>query len=262
MGGSSPERAMRELLRQGTASRVGLDELARKVAQRRRELLAEALARRHARGGAPAARRGRAGRAQAARPGPRRRRPVRRDAHGRAAGLPGGGGHRAGRLPLAQRRRPREVRADQGPPRARAARPALRGDEAGPRERHPRGPRARRADAPRPQRPPRRARPGGRHHRAVPRLHGPARRLLPRAAGDRRRAGRRAGRACGRRPAHARLDDARTARRARRAVDAGVRLTRAHGPAVGTGRRPAGAPPGRGLGRVGAVRRAAGAGPR
>jgi len=39
MGGSSPERAMRELLRQGTASRVGLDELARKVAQRRRELL-------------------------------------------------------------------------------------------------------------------------------------------------------------------------------------------------------------------------------
>src|SRR5688572_9253656 len=39
MGGSSPERAMRELLRQGTASRGGLDELARKVAQRRRELL-------------------------------------------------------------------------------------------------------------------------------------------------------------------------------------------------------------------------------
>ena len=39
MAGTSPERAMRELLRQGTASRVGLDELARKVAQRRRELL-------------------------------------------------------------------------------------------------------------------------------------------------------------------------------------------------------------------------------
>ncbi len=39
MAGSSPERAMRELLRQGTASRVGLDELARQVAQRRRELL-------------------------------------------------------------------------------------------------------------------------------------------------------------------------------------------------------------------------------
>lgn len=41
MAGVSPERAMRELLRQGTASRVGLDELARQVAQRRRELLRE-----------------------------------------------------------------------------------------------------------------------------------------------------------------------------------------------------------------------------
>ena len=39
MAGVSPERAMRELLRQGTQSRVGLDELARQVAQRRRELL-------------------------------------------------------------------------------------------------------------------------------------------------------------------------------------------------------------------------------
>ena len=39
MAGSSPERAMRELLRQGTAYRVGLDELARQVAQRRREPL-------------------------------------------------------------------------------------------------------------------------------------------------------------------------------------------------------------------------------
>ncbi|HET6968626.1 MAG TPA: VWA domain-containing protein [Ornithinibacter sp.] len=46
MAGVSPERAMRELLRQGTASRVGLDELARQVAQRRRELLRE-----HALGG-------------------------------------------------------------------------------------------------------------------------------------------------------------------------------------------------------------------
>ena len=39
MAGVSPERAMRELLRQGTHRRVGLDELARQVAQRRRELL-------------------------------------------------------------------------------------------------------------------------------------------------------------------------------------------------------------------------------
>ncbi len=41
MAGTSPERALRELLRQGTSSRVGLDELARRVAERRRELLAK-----------------------------------------------------------------------------------------------------------------------------------------------------------------------------------------------------------------------------
>ncbi len=39
MAGYSPERAMRELLRQGTRDRTGLDELARQVAERRRELL-------------------------------------------------------------------------------------------------------------------------------------------------------------------------------------------------------------------------------
>ena len=39
MAGYSPERAMRELLRQGTRDRVGLDDLARRVAERRRELL-------------------------------------------------------------------------------------------------------------------------------------------------------------------------------------------------------------------------------
>jgi uncharacterized protein with von Willebrand factor type A (vWA) domain len=46
MAGYSPERAMRELLRQGTRDRTGLDELARQVAERRRELL-----RRHSLGG-------------------------------------------------------------------------------------------------------------------------------------------------------------------------------------------------------------------
>jgi uncharacterized protein with von Willebrand factor type A (vWA) domain len=39
MAGSSPERAMREFLRRGGESQRGLDELARQVAQRRRELL-------------------------------------------------------------------------------------------------------------------------------------------------------------------------------------------------------------------------------
>ncbi|QIM19995.1 VWA domain-containing protein [Phycicoccus sp. HDW14] len=39
MAGYSPERAMRELLRQGTRDQSGLDELARRVAERRHELL-------------------------------------------------------------------------------------------------------------------------------------------------------------------------------------------------------------------------------
>ncbi len=39
MAGSSPERAMREFLRRGGRDQVGLDDLARRVAQRRQELL-------------------------------------------------------------------------------------------------------------------------------------------------------------------------------------------------------------------------------
>jgi uncharacterized protein with von Willebrand factor type A (vWA) domain len=39
MSGYSPERAMRELLRQGTREQSGLDDLARRVSERRRELL-------------------------------------------------------------------------------------------------------------------------------------------------------------------------------------------------------------------------------
>ncbi|MCW2814767.1 MAG: von Willebrand factor, type [Nocardioides sp.] len=41
MAGYSPERAMREFLRRGGRDQAGLDELARKVAERRRELLRE-----------------------------------------------------------------------------------------------------------------------------------------------------------------------------------------------------------------------------
>ncbi|MEO7421531.1 MAG: VWA domain-containing protein [Ornithinibacter sp.] len=41
MAGASPERAMRELLRQGSPGRTGLDDLAFQVAERRRELLRE-----------------------------------------------------------------------------------------------------------------------------------------------------------------------------------------------------------------------------
>ncbi|MBW9206663.1 VWA domain-containing protein [Mumia sp. zg.B17] len=39
MAGSSPERAVREVLRRGTNGQAGLDDLARRVAQRRRDLL-------------------------------------------------------------------------------------------------------------------------------------------------------------------------------------------------------------------------------
>ena len=39
MAGYSPERAMREFLRRGGRDQTGLDELARRVAERRRELL-------------------------------------------------------------------------------------------------------------------------------------------------------------------------------------------------------------------------------
>ncbi|HSO01386.1 MAG TPA: hypothetical protein VLS46_02565, partial [Gaiellaceae bacterium] len=39
MAGSSPERAMREFLRRGGQDRTGLDDLARRVAERRREIL-------------------------------------------------------------------------------------------------------------------------------------------------------------------------------------------------------------------------------
>ena len=41
MGGRSPERAMREFLRRGAEGRRGLDDLARRVAERRRELLSK-----------------------------------------------------------------------------------------------------------------------------------------------------------------------------------------------------------------------------
>jgi uncharacterized protein with von Willebrand factor type A (vWA) domain len=39
MGGASPERAMREYLRRGSRDQLGLDDLARRVSERRRELL-------------------------------------------------------------------------------------------------------------------------------------------------------------------------------------------------------------------------------
>ena len=51
MAGYSPERAMREFLRRGNQDRTGLDDLARRVAEKRRELTAQAQPRRHPPGG-------------------------------------------------------------------------------------------------------------------------------------------------------------------------------------------------------------------
>ena len=41
MAGTSPERAMREFLRRGGRETTGLDDLARRIAEKRRDLLAD-----------------------------------------------------------------------------------------------------------------------------------------------------------------------------------------------------------------------------
>ena len=126
-----------------------------------------------------------------------------------------GRGQRAVRLRLAEPRGARGLRADQGPARPRDARPALRRHEAGARERHRRGPRSRSTRCS-----PtstscsskHRARRG--HRPGLRRVHGQARRLLPREPAEHRRADRRARPAGRRRPADAQLDDRGAARRA------------------------------------------------
>ena len=100
MAGYSPERAMREFLRRGGQDQRGLDDLARRVAEQRRELTAAAQPRRHARGGPRAARPRGARGAQAAGPRrrPGRRRPrAARDAARQPAAVDGGRGQRARR---------------------------------------------------------------------------------------------------------------------------------------------------------------------
>ena len=141
--------------------------------------------RRHDARGPRAPRQGRARRARPAGPrrGDGRRRPrLPRDAARQPAGLDGGRGERAGVVRLAERRGPRGLRGDQGPARPRAARPAVRRHEAGARGRHRRGPGGGQRDARRPQRAAGEARAGRGHRAGLPRLHGQARGLLPRAA--------------------------------------------------------------------------------
>ena len=156
MAGYSPERAMREFLRAGHRDQRGLDDLARRIAEKRRE-----LTQRHNLDGTLQEVRELLDhavleRAQAAGPRhrPRRRRPGPARAPARQpAALDGRGGQRAQPVRLEEPRGPRGLRADQGPARPGDARPAVRRHEAGARERHRRRPRGDQRDAHRPQRP-------------------------------------------------------------------------------------------------------------
>ena len=171
MAGYSPERAMREFLRRGGTDQAGLDELARRVAERRREILERNDLDGTMREVKRAPRQGRAGRARAA--GPRhhagRRRPRVPGAHARQPAVlhPGRGG-RAVVVRLEVLGGARGLRGDQGPARPRAPRPALRRHEGGARGRHRGGPAGRPGDALRPQRPAGEARRRRRHGRGVP----------------------------------------------------------------------------------------------
>ena len=144
MAGYSPERAMREFLRRGGQNQRGLDDLA---APGRRSGGASCCSEHTST--APCRR------SRSCSTGPCSRSasswPATLDDDARFAemqieNLPAshrGRGQRTRRLPLAQPAGARGLRADQGPPRSRAARPAVPGHEAGAGERHRRGPGAR-----------------------------------------------------------------------------------------------------------------------
>ena len=156
MAGYSPERAMREFLRRGGQDQRGLDDLARRIAEKRRE-----LTQRHQLDGtlqevrelldrAVLSERGQLARDIDLDEGDR----ALRELHPRQpALLDGSRGERALVVRLEEPRGARGLRADQGPARPGAARPAVRRHEGGARERHRRRPRRDQRDADRPQRP-------------------------------------------------------------------------------------------------------------
>ena len=125
------------------ATSAGLDDLARRVLRAAARAAATAQPRRHAPGGAEAARPRRARGAQAARPRCELDDDARAFAEMRLESLPpstAAAVNELSRLRLASRRGPRRLREDQGPARPRTARPALRRNEAGAGERDRRGP--------------------------------------------------------------------------------------------------------------------------
>ena len=231
MAGYSPERAMREFLRRGGRDQAGLDELARRVAERRKELtqrnnldgtlqqVKELLDR------AVLAERKQLARDVDMDEGDRALAQLQLD---NLPSSPAAAVNELNGYDWRSSEARAGVREDQGPAGPGGARPALRRHEAGAGERDRRRPGRAERDARRPQRAARRAEAGPGHPGAVRRLHGQARGLLPRAAAHARRAPRRP-RAAGRRgAADAELDDAGAARRARRARAAGVRLVGPH----------------------------------
>ncbi len=257
MAGYSPERAMREFLRRGGQDQQGLDDLARRVAERRRELLQK-----HDLDGTLAEIKELLDKAVL-----EERKQLARDA-----------------MMDEGDRALREMQMDNLPPNTAAAvselgsydwqssqaredfekikdllgrelldqrfegmKDALENatdeDRAGDQR-----------DARRPQRAAGEALPGRGHPRGLRAVHGQARRLLPREPAGHRRAPRRDGAAGGRRPADDELDEPRAAPGADGALRAGVRLTAADGVAGPPRRQPPGAAPRGGLGRLRAVR--------
>ena len=156
MAGYSPERAMREFLRRGGQDQRGLDDLARRIAEKRRE-----LTQRHNLDGtlqevrelldhAVLSERGQLARDIDLDEGDR----ALRELHARQpAAVDRGCGQRARVVRLEEPRGARGLRADQGPAGPGDARPAVRRHEGGARERHRRGPGGDQRDAHRPQRP-------------------------------------------------------------------------------------------------------------
>ena len=159
---------------------------------------------------------------------------------------------------LAEPRGPRGLRADQGPARPRAARPAVRRHEAGARERHRRGPRGDQRDAQRPQRAARQAPPRRGHRRRTSTSSWPS------TATSSRRT-RRTSTSCSTRWPSARPPpsgccNSMTAEQRdelTRSPQQAFGSPGADGVAGPARRQPAGAAPRRGLGRLGAVRRRA-----
>ena len=152
MEGTSPRRALQELLRRGTKDMRGADKLAAEANRRRREL----LQRNNLDGTLQEIKKlldeARAGRAQGTGPRTRRRRPVRRTAAGALPPSPAKAVQELSEYDWRSPEAAAEVRADQGPARPGDARPAVRRHEAGAGERHRRGPSARQRHAGRPQR--------------------------------------------------------------------------------------------------------------